>query len=409
MGKSKKAKKENKAPVLSKKELKAQAKAAKVAAKAEKKSKKTEPIKEPVLSKKELKAQAKAGKSDKKGKKVKTEKKPKEDAKSAKGSKEVLDTTNVFTAVGLALTHRAKPFQLVRHYDEVTVESNKVAFPYQVETMSYGQLCAVLVLKGQVHAFTRTGAPFNNLGKLMHSFKNIVLRDGIYICELYVPQAITSTDKLAAMVSPFRKNILTKPQQLIANDETRLAVCDYLTIEEFTEGKAEMLRTEREERLTDSIDFNADTRIHMPDSKKVKDMKGLLKFFNKQVKSGAEGVTIKGNDRYVCGHQNFHFMSMLPYIKAKLECTGFMEGTGKLVGQVDKLIFKGKDGAVVEAALGDNYSEEDSIAMLKTCKHKKKKGAPMGFVFDVYALEQSTKGVLKNPKVGNFTKDKADF
>lgn len=394
------------------------------------KSNKKEKKVAPKLSKKELKAQAKAEaliraekeaasktKKPKKEKKVKAEKPAKEsnvvDIKSAKKAKptEKTDVTNVFTAVGLDPKHRDKPWQLVRHYDEVTVERNKNAFPYIAEEKYDGNFCAVLVLDGEISAWSRTGNKFNNTAVLLSKFK--AKKDGFYISEAYVPKAICNLEKWSGIISPFRKVALTKPQQKIADEDSMLAVFDYITVEEFKIGKSMVTLENRIKRLHKNVKLKG-KRVHVPFSQECKDENALRKMMKKLVKDGGEGIVIKGKENpYVAGHQNFHFMKMVKRISFDLLCTGVEVGAkgSKREGMVTNLLFKYKDKTEIKADLGKGYEDTDRRAMAKAFAKGKKGKTPVGHIFEVYALETSAKGILRQPKTGELRHDKkkADF
>tara|TARA_R110000851_G_scaffold317339_1_gene480798 strand:+ start:25932 stop:27212 length:1281 start_codon:yes stop_codon:yes gene_type:complete len=385
-----------------------------------------------ILSKKELKAMKKAdlakqsnkvdsGKPSKKDKKVKPEaNEPKADG-----------VVNVFTSLGLEPKHRAVPFQLVRHYDEVTVIKNREQFPYEAEVMLDSTFCAVVRNKGVNTFWSRTGAEFQHLEVLGESFK--VKADGVYLCEIYMDNATMPCAKLATLFSPFRKNALTAPQQAILDDKVTLVVNDFITIEEFTEGKAELPYSNRKKLIKKSFkgfDKNLtkgkSARFFTPVTETCNDETALRNFALTSVEKGNKGINVRGEDSpYVCGHQNFHYLQIVEGATHNLTCVGFEEGTGTNEGKVANLLFTYKDGTEIKAPLGSAYTDEDSASMLQVLKSegkgkkegkKAKKGkkaktasSPLGYVWEVNALEENAKGVMKNPTVGHFTKSKSDF
>ncbi len=366
------------------------------------------------LSKKELKAQAKAEAATR----IANSEKKVADKKAASTKEKV----NIFTALGLDAKHRTVAFQLPRHFDEVTVARNKAQFPYEAAVLLDSVFTAVLVHEGKASFFSRTGNLFQNLEILGEQFK--VKKDGLYMAELSVPE-LTSA-KLNLLFSPFRTNKLTAPQQVTVDDKVMLSVNDYITVEEFTTGKSESSYANRKAFVAKAMKKlvkGKSSRFSLPikaECSNEEDFRELV--LNCKVDCGV-GIAIRGEDNpYVCGHQNFHYMHMLAPIKFNLKCVGFQEGAGKAEGTVTGLVFNYKDGDIT-VPLGHSYSEEDSISMLKTLKSdgkgKKKKAkqgkkvktasSPLGYVWEVNALEVNAKGVMKLPTVGQFTKEKAAY
>ena len=409
----------------------------------DKKVKKETPV---ALTKKEIKAQAKALKAsadkndaqeqiEKQSNKVDSTKPSKKDKKTTEKAKTNGTTDkkvqNVFTSIGLEPKHRAVPFQLVRHYDEVTVIKNREQFPYEAEVMLDSTFCAVIRNKGVTTFWSRTGAEFQHLEVLGESFE--VKADGVYLCEIYIDNSISTSAKLATLFSPFRKNSLTAPQQALLDDKVTLVVNDFITLEEFTEGKSEAPYSKRKKLIKKSfkgfdkkLTKGKNARFFTPVTETCSDEIALRNFAMTSIDQGNKGINIRGEDSpYVCGHQNFHYLQITEGATHNLTCVGFEEGAGANEGKVANLLFTYKDGTEIKAPLGRAYTDEDSASMLQVLKSegkvkkegkKAKKGkkaktasSPLGYVWEVNALEENAKGVMKNPTVGHFTKSKADF
>jgi hypothetical protein len=67
---------------------------------------------------------------------------------------------------------------------------------------------------------------------------------------------------------------------------------------------------------------------------------------------------------------------------------------------------KYKDGVEIKADMGKGYTDEDRIKFAKLFKKAKKGKTPVGQIFEVYALEEGSKGALRLPKVGELRHDK---
>ena len=326
------------------------------------------------------------------------------------------DKVTIFSSLLDICAVRPHPFQLVRHFDEVTVEANRNYYPYRCEVKYDGNLVGILVEKGEViGSFSRTGNKFNNL-KVIEGLFSSAKKDGVYIGEVYVDKSILSLEKLSGSISPFRKAKLTAPMTKILDEDVKIAIFDYVCIDDFIAGKAEIAlehRIETLEKLAKKVVKKSKGRVHFPEATLVDNEKGMLKYFNDMVEKDHEGIVIKSlKHPYVAGHKNFHFTKMVKGISHDLECIGCEIGADdtKRKGQVTNLIFKYKDGLEVKANLGKGYTDEDRTAMAKAFAKGKKKKTPIGKVFAVIALEESSKGILRLPRVSELRHDKkADY
>ena len=111
-------------------------------------------------------------------------------------------------------------------------------------------------------------------------------------------------------------------------------------------------------------------------------------------------------------------MKIVKQVSYDLECIGVEEGEGKYNGKVANLIFRWKDGQTIKAMLGEGWTHQDSRDMWVCYSAlmdiitpgKIVMPNPVGCVFKVYALQESSKGKLRLPKVGERRFDKeADF
>ena len=102
-------------------------------------------------------------------------------------------------------------------------------------------------------------------------------------------------------------------------------------------------------------------------------------------------------------------MKIVKQVSYDLECIGVEEGEGKYNGKVANLIFRWKAGQTVKAMLGEGWTHdmaEDVFIYYKASNQL----SPIGKVYRVYALQESSKGKLRLPKVGERRFDKeADF
>jgi len=97
-------------------------------------------------------------------------------------------------------------------------------------------------------------------------------------------------------------------------------------------------------------------------------------------------------------------MKIVKQVSYDLECIGVEEGEGKYKGKIANLLFKWKDGQTIKAMLGEGWTHQDAKDMWES------PSTYIGKVYKVYALQESSKGKLRLPKVGERRFDKeADF
>jgi len=110
-------------------------------------------------------------------------------------------------------------------------------------------------------------------------------------------------------------------------------------------------------------------------------------------------------------------MKIVKQVSYDLECIGVEEGEGKYKGKVANLIFRWRDGQIIKAMLGEGWTHSGAEDMFENYKSDQTfayscglKLGPVGKVYKVYALQESSKGKLRLPKVGERRFDKeADF
>ena len=122
-----------------------------------------------------------------------------------------------------------------------------------------------------------------------------------------------------------------------------------------------------------------------------------------QIKKGEEGIVIRDIDAgWEAGHKGWRVMKMVRGVDYDLECIGWEEGEGKYEGKVANLLFKWKGGKTIKAMLGKGWTHMDAQQMFQNTARLK------GTIFQVYALEESSKGKLRLPKVGELRHDKLE-
>jgi len=97
-----------------------------------------------------------------------------------------------------------------------------------------------------------------------------------------------------------------------------------------------------------------------------------------------------------------------------LKCVGWEEGTGKYKGKVANLLFAWKGDKIIKAMLGKGWTHDAAEEMYQNCTYHDMvdmpgymhKDSPVDQIFQVYALQESSKGKLRLPKVGERRHDK---
>jgi len=317
---------------------------------------------------------------------------------------------NVFQFLGLKENHRDKKkvVQLCKHSDEVT-ESRK-SYP-KVGQVKKDGVYSITVVKpnNEVEIFSRTGMKFTNTDILTDQIKRSNFRVGVYIAELCCDACYLEV--LSGIVNPNRNKVLSEDKENV-KAVMYLAFHDFLPIEEFIGGKSYIGYADRHYHLSQILPIN----MNLLDAYEIKDQEQEDKFFDDVVADGEEGIVLKNPEAdWVAGHKGWRTMKRVRGWSGDLLCIRAEEGVGKMKGKIGNLFFKWKDGKEVKCPLGKGYTHEDAKGMWQTYKHVEAglhdtsiNGTPIGQIFEVYALQESSKGKLRLPKVGELRIDKTE-
>ncbi len=320
---------------------------------------------------------------------------------------------NVFEFLGLPATHRAdnKVVQLVKHFDDVNKRASEgiyhkqVSFPMFAQCKKDGVFAMLVVYNKLIRVFGRTGKELNSCHYIIANANK--LTDGVYLAELCSDDC--SLEVLSGIVNPNRVNELDHAQSLISKG-MKLYYHDYLTIEEFIEGISSKNYSARYSILNDMLPLDS----NILGLEQVSDETELRRFADRMIDNGQEGAVFKQNVGWLAGAKDWHSMKIVRGVSYDLECIGYEEGTGKYEGLVANLLFRWKDDKVVKAMLGKGWTHQDAMSMFNCIKrgHTGNESGyhlfsqPIGKIFEVYALQESSKGVLRLPKVGELRHDK---
>ncbi len=332
---------------------------------------------------------------------------------------------NIFQTLGLPELHRKlsnKVTQLVKHFAEVP-DSRKKDKRYGIQLKKDG-VCAITIIRDGVPIiFSRTGRKFTNTSKICHDIMALNLRDGVYFGELCCDLKHISLEMLSGVVNPNRTAEVTEIHEAYdALDNMHMYFYDLISIESFKEGTSNTPFLTRYNNLVDRVHDKVSP--DRPDSVSVINMvpveaSQIENFLEVAVKYGEEGIVIIDLDAdWEAGHKGYRKMKKVRGVDYDLLCIGYEEGTGKYKGKVANLIFQWKDGKTIKCMLGKGWTHDMAEDMFKAIQvsqniysdfaaRKAVAGlSPIGKIFQVYALEESSKGKLRLPKVGEQRHDK---
>jgi len=326
---------------------------------------------------------------------------------------------NIFEFLGLDSEHRKvdKVTQLVKHLEEVP-ESKKFNDVYMAQPKYDGLFCHVVVKDvDDIAFFTRTGKQFSCtdylLNSLLHKDRDKQLVPGVYMAELCCDNC--SLEELSGIFNPNRVKMLTFEQHEHCLN-SYLMFHDYVTLQAFIDGysfvKAEVRYGQLIKNLK-PIEFSSDHDIVVSDLLLTEE--DMISYAERRIADGEEGAVFKAcNCGWEAGHKGFRSMKIVKDISYDLECIGVEEGTGKYSGKVANLIFKWRNGKEIKAMLGKGWSHYDAKEMLEAHRVNTLFNdhdllpSPLGKIFTVYALQESSKGKLRLPKVGELRYDKTE-
>lgn len=312
---------------------------------------------------------------------------------------------NVFEHLGLQADHRKgqKITQHVKHIDEVP--ESKKPWPMIGQVKKDGVYALVAKTNHGTAIFSRTGKHYTNLENLESEIEankpGELMGSAIYIAELCNYEC--SLEELSGMVNPNRKKELT-PEQLELMETTYLEYHDALFLHEFKNGYSARPYASRYAWMRTNLpDFYIALDLYILASEEE-----ARKFAKKCIANGEEGIVLKqyatALSDWEAGHKGYRMMKIVRGVDFDLLCVDTEEGTGKYAGKIANLHFQWKDGKIVQAMLGKGWTHdmaEDMFNNLAT-------DSPVGKIFQVYALQESSKGLLRLPKVGELRHDKTE-
>lgn len=306
---------------------------------------------------------------------------------------------NVFEFIGLPEDHRKvdKVVQFVKHYDEVP--ESKKTWPMLGQVKKDGVYALIVVrIDKKVGIFSRTGKRYTNVYYIEDKIYCSNLRAGIYIAELCNSEC--SLEELSGIVNPNRKKALTEKQNKLLMTMS-LYFHDLISLESFISGCSPCSYKDRYAHLMCSL---PNTVYNIIPCDVVQDEEHFLLLTQESIAKGEEGFVLKQPDEdWIAGHKGYRVMKKVRGVSYDLLCIRAEEGKGKYKGKIANLFFRWKDGKTIKAMLGKGWTHLDAEEMLTY-----KVLCPVGQIFEVYALQESSKGKLRLPKVGELRHDKTE-
>lgn len=298
-----------------------------------------------------------------------------------------------------------KPWQLVKHIDDVP--ASKIVFPMWGEVKYDGVYCAVALTDFTHDAISRTG-------KLFYSAVNEMIYPYIpkhspgYVVIGELTNKRCSLEVLSGLVNPNRVNPWTVEERELMKG-VDFIIHDMLTFHEVLCGYSyTSFINRRKGRL-----YQLSTNCYLSEGKMLHSQAEFDMYAQEVIASGGEGIVGKNLDAdYEAGHKGWRVVKKVRDLHVDLECLAVQTGKGKRTGQIAKLQFKYK-GKLFWADLGEGWTDEKRIALtegwqLATTNALKMEHPhnPVGKIFHVKALQESSKGVLRLPKVMELRIDK---
>lgn len=314
-------------------------------------------------------------------------------------------TMDCFSFLGLPEEYRPKPVQLVKHRHEVP--ASRIQYPVYGQVKRDGVFAMLIVKANQEAAiFGRTGKWLSNTCELAGKLAPL-LQPGVYMGEIQT-LCLAHLEQLSGVLNPNRVEELDFHQQQI-KDALYIDFFDMQTIQTFADGKADTTFVKRWNGLKRRMEkVEAAGLSHVLDITKLDNEDEVEAYAQKHIDAGREGAVFSVDADYEAGHKGWRKTKIVRGVAFDLLCIGFVEGKGKYAGKVANLTFRWKGGKTVDAMLGRGWTHDDAEKMFNAIKFGGEYPSPLGKIFTVTALQESSKGKLRNVKCGQLRHDKIE-
>ena len=312
---------------------------------------------------------------------------------------------NCFSFLSLPENHRSgnKIVQLVKHMHEVPAK--KLQWPAYAQVKKDGVFCMLVVHRVHGHvlcrAFGRTGKKLSAMDPTCRWMEERVdardMESGVYIGELC--NSTISLEELSGIVNPNRTQPLSE-EAALSHEDSGLYLHDHLYLHEFIDGVAlRPYRTRYEHMQGMAAGYFPVLDLHV-----VQDPEHFEEYADRCIARGEEGAVLKQDCDWLAGHKGYRTVKKVRQVSYDLLCTGIEDGKGKREGIAANLFFQWRDGKTLKADLGKGWTDAQR-AVLWDNRSDSLLG-PVGQIYRVYGLQDSSKGVIRLPKVGEVRHDK---
>ena len=293
----------------------------------------------------------------------------------------------------------------VLEYDKAN--KAKMTWPAIVQRKFDGVYAAFIVSQGEVLIVSRTMRPFQNVQHLSRSPDQFVkpgFQSGVFIAEL-VSDELT-LEELSGALSPNRVEPLST-DMLAKVLGVQPVFHDYIEVDDWVRGETPVGYWKRQNALHSALQTNAICVAN----RYAHDSAEFEWYAEGSIEQGFEGAVRKElNAPWIAGKKDHQYTKIVRELSLDLECLDVAYGKGKREGVIAKLQFKyPSTGKLFWADLGQGWTDERR-AELTEAYDLKLPYNPIGKVFKVKALQESSKGVMRLPKVEEMRidKEKAD-
>lgn len=299
------------------------------------------------------------------------------------------------------LAKSKNPVQLVKNHHELSKKAKEkdLTWPAVVQIKYDGVYCmAIRDVDGVLGFFSRTGNQFY-IGSLLFAKLNQIVphEAGVYIGELVNDNI--SLERLSGYVNTNRTTPWAMPD-VDAMQHSYIMFHDHLTLDELIAGKSKVGYVMRYDQMRCLV-LHTQYVVQNYFCYTTYDFE---QFAEQAIEDGHEGAVRKelGAD-WVAGHKGYRTTKIVRGISADLECVGVVIGEGKFDGLIAGLDFMWK-GKRFTAGLGKGWDLD--TMKVHTAAWQQDESNVVGQIWKVTALQESSKGVLRLPKVGEMRFDK---
>lgn len=302
-----------------------------------------------------------------------------------------------------ALKNRRDPENSVHkvlNIDEV--DERKLKWPAIIQDKEDGVYAAFIVSAGEVLIVSRTMRPLQNVQHLSRNpgvYFRPGYQTGVFIAELVHPEL--SLEELSGILNPNRVEPLSAP---MLSQALRIypKFHDLIPLADWIAGQCHSGYNVRLEGLRRSLDFPVEDVVP---TVPVLSLESFERQAADAIALGVEGAVLKQMDApWIAGKKDFNYAKRVRELHVDLRCIGATYGKGKRAGLIGRLHFEYK-GKPFAADLGKGWTD-DRRAELTEAFDLNLPYNPVGKVFHVKALQESSRGVLRLPKVMEMRIDK---